>query len=169
MLVSARGQRRDRGSREHGFAVGGQVADERCLLSQLATELAAVRGADGGFVIVAVDAWSGPAFEQGLRAFGEDRRDRGWIGLLARAAQQHFAEVALSERALPRGQLDQCPAVAQPPGRREREEERQTGHGREREEDRHDDPTPARVKWSQRGAPAPHHCVTTSSRCMPDM
>ena len=91
MLVSARGQRRNRGSREHGFAVGGQVADERGLLSQLSTELAPLRGADLGFVVVAVDAWSGPAFEQRVRAFGEDRRDRRGIGLLARAAQQHFA------------------------------------------------------------------------------
>ena len=103
--------RRQRTVAEQRAAVRGEVADQVLLFDELLADDRAARGTDGRGVVVALDPRRGAAVEQRSGAAARVARSGPDRGLLTSPDEQHLLDVALGERALAAGDLDDGGAV----------------------------------------------------------
>ena len=152
--------------RQHSRARCGQVLDQPLLLHELRTQHRAARAGEPRVVVVPVDGRGGTAFEQRVRARAQKRADRGGVRPMAAAHEQDALRVALGERSLPCGHLDDRRAAAGVPGRDDRQGHAQREHERERRQDGRDGAASTRRERPKRARSRAHYCTTTSA-CMP--
>ncbi len=164
-LVGGERHALERPAREPGAARGGEVVDEPLLLLQLQA-CQARGGRQRGRIVVAVDGRCRPAADEGRRAVVQQHRGRRGIRPVVALDEHDLAHVALGQRALPSGDLDDRGAVVRARGLADREPDADRGEEREGRDHGHDRASPARREWPERRRAAQPH-ATTSRVCIP--
>ena len=146
----------------------GEVRHEPLLLHELCASLRIGDSGECRLVVVARDRRSRSAVEQRSRGRREQRRGPARIGLLPVPYQLDLGHVALGQRPLAGGDLEQRCTMPGMSRRPDGEGGAQSRHEREREQDRDDRPPRARRKGTELGRRAAHQ-RTTRVLCMPPM
>ena len=119
-------------------ACQGQVGGEPLFLLQLpANDRAGCRG-QLGLVVVTPDRRGGAAVQKRGGAARQDRRRHVRVDPCPCAGEQHFLDVALSERSLPRGDLDDRRAMLRTLCRPDRQRDAESGEAPKSHQDRSD-------------------------------